>query len=360
MMQLGASPFEIPFPAPTETNPYPDRPAEVDDECIFEDHIMAQPPGTLSLLTGFNRGIDVYMTMDGLVRAEFSHGMTQLPWSEQRSLLRKLVQDVKTKTTNLPSELSLELGSTGASDGTGMRVFSAEYFDDLPGYQYYPPSFDMPQQNDLRLVLQDQPARRRQIQYDCQKANIYTSQLATRSYFVEMYLNLRDSARDKNQLGYPVRSNGSDKVETSTSIAAAAIQAAAAAANAEDPVAIDDAMAEERELIVQDLLVVLAAIPQRNMEPNGSALINKIRQVASTLMSDAPERKGPLAKKAEGDLGRFLEILMRLEKTSGSTGMPGEGGPEMTPEDDDAELSSWADLRENKLRFAQSGGFLQQ
>jgi len=365
MTQLGASPFEIAFPPPTEANPYPDRPAEVDDECIFDDQIMAQPPGTVSLLTGFNRGIDVYMTMNTLASVEFAYGVTQLPWSEQRNLLRDCVQAVKATTANLPPELSLELSSSaasGAADGGTLRVFSAEYFEDLPGYQYYPPGFDVLQENDLRLVLQDQPARRRQIQFDGQKANIYTSQLATRSYFVELYLNLRDAARDKGQLGYPVRANDSGvKTESSASIAAAAIQAAAAA-SAEAPDAIDGAMAAERELIVRDLLDVLGAIPQRNMEPNGSALINKIRQVASTLVRDAPERKGPFAQKAEADLGRFLEILMRLEKTGGSTAAAGEAGEggEMTPEDEDAELRSWADLREYQLRFAQSGGFLQQ
>ena len=38
--------------------------------------------------------------------------------------------------------------------------------------------------NDLRLVIATQPSRRRQVQYDIQKSNIYVSQLATRSYYV--------------------------------------------------------------------------------------------------------------------------------------------------------------------------------
>ncbi len=72
--------------------------------------------------------------------------------------------------------------------------------------------------------------------------------------------------------------------------------------------------------------------------------------MASTLVHDAPERKGPLAQRADDHLARFLDIVMRLE-TSGGAGI-------MTPEDEDQELRTWADLREYQLRFAQSGGFL--
>ncbi len=187
---------------------------------------------------------------------------------------------------------------------------SADYFDDYPGLQYYPPGDSMAP-NDVRQLITSEPQRRRQVQFDIQKSNIYASQLATRSYYVEMYLNLRDVAKDNKGQRVP-------KVEMKPSAGNGIFFPGAIAAPSEqDDLAADNYMMAERELIVQHLLVVLTSIPQRNMEPNGSSLINKIRQVASTLYNDAPERRGPLAARAQEHLGRFIEIMMRLEKTGG-------------------------------------------
>jgi hypothetical protein len=82
--------------------------------------------------------------------------------------------------------------------------------------------------------------------------------------------------------------------------------------------------------------------------------INKIRQVASTLIDTPQNRKGPLALKSEEYLGRFLDVLMRLERIS-----PGERSNSADGfVDEEEELRSWADLREYQMRFVQSGGFL--
>jgi len=340
MTQLGAGANEIVFPPSTDSDPYPDKPVEVDDAYIYVDRIMPQPPGTLSLMTGFNKGIDIYMTMNPLAGVELSYGITQLPWSNQKNMLNECVQAAKQVTERLPAELSIDLAAQGPDVGSEagtaaqpIQLPPTEYFDDLPGFQYYPPSESM-ESNDLRRVLGTQPERRRQVQFDIQKTNIYASQLATRSYYVELYLNLRDAARDKGQL-----------------------PGEAAEGSADSGDAIDNSITAERELIVQHLLAVLRSIPLRNMEPNGSALSNKIRQVASTLLNDAPERKGPVAMGAEEHLGRFVEITMRLEKMGAAPG--GDGGPDATtPKDEEQELRDWADLREHQARFAQSGGFL--
>ena len=145
-----------------------------------------------------------------------------------------------------------------------------------------------------------------------------------RSYFVERYLNLRDAHRTE------VNEDVKDE--------------------------IDQIVQDERELIVQNLLTVLSSITQRNMEPNGASLVNKIRQVASTLLNDAPERKGPVAAQAEETLSKFVEILIALEK-SGTMSTSSAHGT-MTPQDEEEELRNWASLREHQLEFVANGGFL--
>jgi hypothetical protein len=209
------------------------------------------------------------------------------------------------------------------------------------------------------------PERRRLLQYEIQKANIYASQLATRSYYVERYLNLRDAHREHARAQAAAESSfaqtnldpSATPSENNKSVAAAALHVAENSHNT-DPV--DAAMTAERELIVQHLLTVLTSISQRSMEPNGASMINKIRQVASTLVNDAPERKGPLAVKAQESLSRFVEILMRLERIPPGTGVGFGGGDGAVGvgEDEEVELRNWADLRETQVRFLQGGGFM--
>src|SRR3569833_3299117 len=167
MTQLGAGANEIVFPPSTDSDPYPDKPVEVDDAYIYVDRIMPQPPGTLSLMTGFNKGIDIYMTMNPLAGVELSYGITQLPWSNQKNMLNECVQAAKQVTERLPAELSIDLAAQGPDVGSEagtaaqpIQLPPTEYFDALPGFQYYPPSESM-ESNDLRRVLGTQPGRRR-------------------------------------------------------------------------------------------------------------------------------------------------------------------------------------------------------
>ena len=76
----------------------------------------------------------------------------------------------------------------------------------------------------------------------------------------------------------------------------------------------------------------------------------KIRSIASTLLDMPDQRKGQLATEAQEYLSAFLKILVRLERVS-----PANSDPDQ-PEDDEAELRSWADLREYQMKFAQQGG----
>ncbi|KAI0129006.1 hypothetical protein BJ170DRAFT_701680 [Xylariales sp. AK1849] len=325
MTQLGASINEIPLPPPTNQEPYPDLPLEVDDEYIYTDQIITQPEGTMSLIAGFNHNISTYMAMNELVGVDMCYGINFFEWSAQKTMLSNALSTTKVTLDRLPHELQVKIESSQLNGGGAVPEDS--------GLQYCPPAFPATQPlNDVRHILAADPLRRRRLQFEIQKANIYASQLATRSYFVERYLNLRDAHRPESLLA-----DNSGDIKS-----------------AEDVKDETDIMVyNERELIVQNLLTVLTSITQRNMEPNGASLVNKIRQVASTLLNDAPERKGPVAIKAEEYLGKFLDVLVKLEKTSANT-----NSGTMTPQDEEEELQHWASLRDYQIQFAATGGFL--
>jgi hypothetical protein len=65
--------------------------------------------------------------------------------------------------------------------------------------------------------------------------------------------------------------------------------------------------------------------------------------------------------RAEEYLVKFVDILMRLEKTGAGNGEIGRSDGTldvMTPLDEEQELRNWADLKEYQLRFAARGGFM--
>lgn len=333
--QLGASHTDIVIAPSTPSLPYPAYPENVDDICVLANEIIHPAEGSVTLLTGFRFAIDIYTTMNGVVSLELAYGMSTLPWADQRLLLRDGLLAAKSIIDNLPPEL--QLGNTGGETDPLAGMEDA-------GLQYVPPVWPNTQPpHDVRNIIKTQPTRRRQLQYEIQKANIFVSQLATRSYFVELYFNLRDVHLSEQQQTLEVEGTSDEDK---------ALQDA-------DDKEIFEFMSAEREIIVQNLLTVLGSISQRNLEPNGGSLINKIRQVASTLLNDAPERKGPFAIKSEEALSQLLEVLMKLEKTGpvpvGETRAPDP--LQMTAEDEEEELRHWADLRDYQLRYAANAGF---
>jgi hypothetical protein len=411
----------------------------VDDQYILAHQILGQPEGTVSLLTGFVQAIKIYMTMNGLVSVELSYGIATLPFHDQKVMLDECLQAVKHVMDDMPRELRIDLNSPDSGANHGLDNLlptnsqTSNLFDDsgAGGLAYLNLGYQQQTPADFRHTVSAHPERRRLLQYEIQKANIYASQLATRSYYVERYLNLRDAHREHVRQaaaaagassftpnGGGDASNPTDTANANNkSVAAAALRAAAEHHNTQqqqahpksqqhnpDPTTtdpIDASMVAERELIVQNLLTVLTTISQRNLEPNGGSLINKIRQVASTLVNDAPERKGPVAVKAEEGLRLFVDVLIRLERSG--TGMPvgggagvgvgfnqmgiggvgfnmgsggmgwgfgvgvgvgvnGDGGGGVAGggmmEDEEQELRNWADLRQCQVRFLQGGGFM--
>ncbi|KAI1259721.1 hypothetical protein F5Y18DRAFT_420582 [Xylariaceae sp. FL1019] len=317
MTQLGASLQELPLPPPTTQEPYPEQPVEVDDEFIFSDQILPQPEGTISLLTGFNRNVRTYMTMNELIGVEMCYGMNFFDWRAQRNILSNGLVAAKDAIQDLPDELQVHDQVKAEStqlDPAGL---------DQVGLKYSPPSFPEAQpEHDVRHTVAEQPIRRRKLQYEIQKANIHASHLATRSYFVERYLNLREAHGENAGLKKDER---------------------------------DEMVEAEREVIVQNLLTMLASISQRDLEPNGQSIINKIRQVASTLVQGAMERKGPVAIRADDHLHRFVDILMKLE-SSGTTAVVGTASGTMGPQEEEEEFRNWSSLKELQLQFLSVNG----
>ena len=352
MSQLGASHSEVILPPETPPEYYPELPREVDDDCITHDRILPQPDGIVSLMVGFNKAIQIYMTMQSLVGYELHYGLTTLDWELQMSILDAGLTSVKPLVTpeNLPEVLRVQFIPTPSA--------IASVWDQAPGFGYVAPAFPNPQpSNDIRLFWQREPGKKRLLQYEIQKTNIYTSWLATRSFYVERFLTLRDERRQAVQQTAQQSQIAIYRMPPDTShVGTAAIEEM----EPEPDAMLGLKFEAEREAVVQDLMTVLLSIPQRNMEPNGASLINKIRQVASTLLNDTSTRKGPVMQKNEAYLSQFLHILTRLEKTgppAGSRSSDHTSDEPMTAEEEEEELRSWADLRDYQDAFIRSGGF---
>jgi hypothetical protein len=297
---------------------------------------------------------------------ELAYGIDHIfDWNRQKRVLEDCLQAVKRALDDAPLELMLQPAK--AFGGQAPPTPS----------QYYPPMPDYPGHrsngNEGSQWLLNNPEARRQLQFEIQKANIYVSQLGTRSYIVEKYWNLQESynavkAVSGNEIPSVMNSPGA----MATGLDGILLQKHNGNATSNYSDSFEAYVMTERESVVKDLLRVLSSISQVNMEPNGASFvsysihwivlnspsqINKIRQIAATLIETPQSRKGPLAIKTEEYLGRFLDVLMKLERIS-----PGilENGSADGMVDEEEELRNWADLREYQMRFAQAGGFLSE
>jgi len=313
----------------------------VDDDYIYVDRVDPQPEGIVSKLTGFNLNVKVYLTTTPLATMELAYGINEVfDWAKQKQVLEECLQNCKHALDQAPHELLLQPG-----------LAAGEFASSGP--QYFPPTPEYPglrtngeKASEWQYI---QPDARRQLQYEIQKANIYASQLGTRSYLVEKYCNSQEAhekvntnAAGESQLSSPgVMARGLDRMLPKTS------------ATSNGP---DTNILQEKDSIVQDLLRVLSSISQVNMEPNGGSFINKIRQIASTLIDTPQNHKGPATINNEEYLRRFLNILMKLERISPHLRDNSVDGAV----DEEEELRNWADLREYQMKFAQAGGFLSE
>lgn len=259
--QLGSSDIKIHVPPETPTDRYPPLPVEVDDEFLFATHIEPQPAGRVSQLVGFNANVRVYSSYTNLLAWEIAFGSGQIfDWEHQRNSIWDCLKEAKSALLDVPPELSLRQPkqpspaglSTLGGDGT---IFS--YSDDH--------------------IHQE----RRALQYEIQKANIYASQLCTRSFLVEKYWSLFETFSKygkSHKFTYPGSSTPHFETAGKSDRASTATCAASTETNIqmqphEQPDHISHMMAEERKLVIKDLFVLLRTVNEVNMEPNGASIV---------------------------------------------------------------------------------------
>jgi hypothetical protein len=328
IQQLGASFGELMVAPATPTEPLPPLPREVDDVHIFPNEIQPQREGVVSMITGFNINVRIYLSYSSLATAEMAFGIDEIfDWDRQQQIFAQSLQRCRQILESLPEVLKVQPKS---SKDSGLEQQKP----------YYPP---MPEYSGMRDSTMDnyqKPDFHDMRRYEIQKANIYASHLATRSHLVEKYfLQLDKYQRSKNQAG----------AQSTTNALAAGVDRFVSRTNTSAE-ALEKAMSEEREQVVKDLLVVLGSIDMVNMEPNGDSFTQKIRSIASTLLEVPKERRGSVALQHQDYLYKFLDILSKLERVSPEASDPSGAL------DEESELRLWADLRDHQLRFQEQGG----
>ena len=338
---------------------------------------------------------------------------SRMGWDWQRMLIKRALLTCKHALDGLPTELKLTFG-TGTSFVPGAQYANFGASDKASSAEVY---------HENATSAPGQLNRdRRQKQYEIQKANLYVSQLGSRSHIIEKYWALCEydqqqstwapspdasSSRGVKAPSSPPpstdgfeRSPGNPEQISFLAMTGAAPQQLPSSSVNRSKEQERAEMAEEREDIIRDLLKVLSSISQVNMEPNGGSLVShpvkrdlllpawkrkvpltlypvqmfKIRMIASTLLDVPRTRKGALALQADEYLARFLDILVKLERAMpvarASRQKPAEDsnadvqsslGSTNAPTveaDEEAELMHWADLGEYQERFIKSGGFL--
>lgn len=261
MQQLGASFGELTMLPSTPTEALPPLPLEVDDACIYPNEILPQPQDIIPEITGFNINVRIYNSYAPLSTCEMAYGIDELfDWDQQQRMLDQCLNRCKQVLDNIPSVLQVH-----HKDSQNGRF-------GLRRQPYYPPMPEYMGMRDSTLPAfgaPDTQESRRMMQYEIQKANIYATHLSIRSYLVEKYFALlekRNYLRTQHALqstpDTPV--TGLDRMLSNSIV---------------DGDELEKKMAEEREQVVKDLLVVLGSIDMVNMEPSGDSFVSLLLQL---------------------------------------------------------------------------------
>lgn len=304
MRQLGSSDSDVILPN-AHSDALPPMPEPVDDEYIGPDHIGSQPTGKVSKITGFNYNVRIYRAFHHLTAIEMAVGTdTLFDWDRQRAAIRTALREVKAITKNVPQELALE-----------KREEYGEWpprSSDISQYSHLFNGRRNPAADQVGLLPADDPNRtspypRQVVAYEMQKANIYGTQLATRSYLVERFWNLYElHEKQRSAISSPQGPHGEVKNQPYSSPTVAFLatgletrfQPPRSAHTPSESHGVDDGeqmMAVEREDIVRDMAKLLRTINQVNMEPNGHSFVSIYRPLyAQILTSISVTRSGRL------------------------------------------------------------------
>jgi hypothetical protein len=267
MEQLGANFGELVIPPPTHTDPYPPLPAEVDDFCVYPTHTEAQPAGYVPIIAGFNANVRIYSSYNAVATMDMAWGLDSVvDWERQKRILHESLRRCKQSMTELPQELTVHNTGTsqnGASNGFFQSHAQPQLGRD-PAQSLMSPS--------SRSSVEQSPEDRRRSQYEIQKANIYASSLATRSYLVEKYWNLCEAHGRTQQNASTSRPDSPNAGNAAAGMDGMISPQPTATSSNND--AIEMELREERESIVRDLLTVLSSIDQVNMEPSADSFVS--------------------------------------------------------------------------------------
>ena len=176
-------------------------------------------------------------------------------------LIKRALLACKHALDGLPTELKLTFG-TYANFGQPDQMSPKAAFEDA------------------NSVHGDFNTDRRQKQYEIQKANLYVSQLGTRSHIVEKYWTLCEYdqqqsswAPSPSMAGPQSPASPPPPLDGFEMTGARSHQFPQPPPNRSKELERAE-MAEERENIIRDLLKVLSSISQVNMEPNGASVVS--------------------------------------------------------------------------------------
>lgn len=275
--QLDEAEGDLLMPPVSHAEMLPPLPLEVDDEYITESQVFPQPRGVVSELVGFNLNVKVFRAFHFLAALEMAFGAnTVYDWDRQRQIIRRALQNVKDATRDAPKELQLNpangFGEWPPSQ-TDMSAYS-HLFNDRERAESDPTSTP----TSARASVSVPPYSKRAIQFEIQKANIYATQLSSRSYLVERFWNLYEIV-DRDKLTLSSEKPGASASPTAGILTAGMEHSYSKQVAGRTPSdslmdAGEQMMAVEREDIVRDMALLLKSVNQVNMEPNGMSFVS--------------------------------------------------------------------------------------